>query len=122
MGSGCEVSTQHGTPAMYPSRSGKTAPSARSQSPPSLNPRRSPGRPPRDSRRLGNDRVVQSIYEAAGGEDGLLRLAKAWHARVMTDEVVSHAFSPGSPPQRSERLAAHWAEALGGPHTYSDRY
>jgi hemoglobin len=65
---------------------------------------------------------VQSIYEAAGGEDGLLRLAKAWHARVMTDEVVSHAFSHGFHPQRSERLAAHWAEALGGPHTYSDRY
>jgi hemoglobin len=36
--------------------------------------------------------------------------------------VVSHAFSHGFHPQRSERLAAYWAEALGGPPTYSARY
>jgi hemoglobin len=65
---------------------------------------------------------VQSVYEAAGGDDGLVRLAEAWHARVMADEVVSHAFSHGFHPQHSERLAAYWAEALGGPHTYSERY
>ena len=64
---------------------------------------------------------MQSVYEAAGGEEGLLRLAEAWHARVMADEVVSHAFSHGFHPQHSERLAAYWAEALGGPHTYSER-
>jgi len=38
---------------------------------------------------------MQPVYEAAGGADGLLRLAGAWHARVMADEVVSHAFSHG---------------------------
>ena len=40
----------------------------------------------------------------------------------MADEVVSHAFSHGFHPQHSERLAAYWAEALGGPHTYTERY
>jgi hemoglobin len=40
----------------------------------------------------------------------------------MADEVVSHAFSHGFHPQHSERLAAYWAEALGGPGTYSGRY
>ena len=65
---------------------------------------------------------MQSVYEAAGGDEGLLRLAEAWHARVMADEVVSHAFSHGFHPQHSERLAAYWAEALGGAHTYSKRY
>lgn len=65
---------------------------------------------------------MQSVYEAAGGDDGLVRLAEAWHARVMADEVVSHAFSHGFHPEHSERLAAYWAEALGGPHTYSERY
>ena len=54
--------------------------------------------------------------------EGLLRLAQAWHARVMADEVVSHAFSHGFHPQHTERLAAYWAEALGGPTTYSDAY
>ncbi len=62
---------------------------------------------------------MTSVYEAAGGDEGLLRLAKAWHARVMADEVVSHAFSHGFHPQHSERLAAYWAEALGGPARYS---
>jgi hemoglobin len=65
---------------------------------------------------------MQSVFAAAGGDDGLLRLAEAWHARVMADEVVSHAFSHGFHPQHSERLAAYWAEALGGPTNYSDRY
>jgi hemoglobin len=62
---------------------------------------------------------MQSVYEAAGGREGLLRLARAWHARVLADEVVSHAFSQGFHPQHSERLAAYWAEALGGPAGYS---
>lgn len=65
---------------------------------------------------------MQTVYEAAGGSAGLLRLAEAWHSRVMADEVVSHAFSNGFHPRHSERLAAYWAEALGGPATYSDMY
>jgi hemoglobin len=65
---------------------------------------------------------VATVYEAVGGIDGLLRLAHAWHARVMADEEVSHAFSHGYRPDHSERLAAYWAEALGGPPLYSQRY
>lgn len=65
---------------------------------------------------------MPTIYEAAGGLDGLLGLASAWHARVLEDEVVSHAFSHGYHPQHTERLAAYWAEALGGPAAYSGRY
>jgi len=65
---------------------------------------------------------MQSVFEAVGGEEGLLHLAHAWHARVMADEVVSHAFSHGFHPQHSERLAAYWGEALGGPATYSEKY
>ena len=65
---------------------------------------------------------MQTVYEAVGGFDAILRLAHAWHTRVLDDEVVSHAFSHGFHPQHTERLAAYWAEALGGPTTYSDRY
>jgi hemoglobin len=65
---------------------------------------------------------MQTIYEAAGGHHGLLRLASAWHARVLEDEVVAHAFSHGYHPQHTERLAAYWGEALGGPPAYSDQY
>lgn len=52
----------------------------------------------------------------------MLRLAAAWHHRVMADEIVSHAFSHGFQPDHTERLAAYWAEALGGPKSYSGRY
>jgi hemoglobin len=40
----------------------------------------------------------------------------------MADEVVSHAFSHGFRPDHSERLAAYWVEALGGPETFSAAY
>ena len=65
---------------------------------------------------------MQTIYEAAGGREGLLKLAAAWHVRVMEDEVVSHAFSHGYHPDHTERLAAYWIEALGGPAEYSEQY
>jgi hemoglobin len=65
---------------------------------------------------------MQSVYEAAGGSDGMLRLAEAWHSRVLADEIVSHAFSQGFRPDHSERLAAYWTEALGGPAAYSGTY
>jgi hemoglobin len=41
---------------------------------------------------------------------------------VLADEVVGHAFSHGFHPQHTERLAAYWAEALGGPPDYSELY
>jgi len=63
--------------------------------------------------------VTQTIFDAAGGEDAFLRLAHAWHARCLADPVVSHAFSHGFHAQHTERLAAYWAEALGGPPRYS---
>ena len=62
---------------------------------------------------------MATVYDAAGGLDGLLRLAEAWHRRVLADEVVSHAFSHGYRADHSERLAAYWAEALGGPPLYT---
>ena len=65
---------------------------------------------------------MATVYEAVGGIGGLRRLAEAWHTRVMADEEVSHAFSHGYRPDHSERLAAYWAEALGGPPLYSDAY
>ena len=62
---------------------------------------------------------MPSLYEAAGGRPGLLRLAAAWHERVLADEVVGHAFQHGSHPDHTERLAAYWGEALGGPQGWT---
>jgi len=65
---------------------------------------------------------MATVFEAAGGMEGMRRLAEAWHKRVMADEVVAHAFSHGFHPQHTERLAAYWAEALGGPAAYTASY
>jgi len=65
---------------------------------------------------------MKTVFEAAGGNDGMRRLAHAWHERVMADEIVAHAFSHGFQPDHVERLAAYWAEALGGPTAYSNSY
>jgi len=65
---------------------------------------------------------MRTIYEAVGEIDGLRALAHAWHRRVLEDEVVSHAFSHGYHPQHTERLAAYWAEALGGPPLFTSAY
>jgi len=65
---------------------------------------------------------VQTVFDAAGGEAGLLALAHAWHERVMADEVVSHAFRHGFDAEHTQRLAAYSAEALGGPSSHSAAY
>jgi hemoglobin len=65
---------------------------------------------------------VRTVYEMVGGIDGLVKLAGAWHDRVLADEIVSHAFSHGYHPAHTQRLAAYWAEALGGPAMYSGEY
>lgn len=63
--------------------------------------------------------MTQTIFEAAGGKQAFVDLAHAWHVRCLADPIVIHAFSHGFHPQHSERLAAYWAEALGGPPDYS---
>jgi len=65
---------------------------------------------------------VESVFQAAGGDAGMSRLAEAWHLRVMADEVVGHAFSHGFDTRHTERLAAYWGEALGGPPAYSEAF
>jgi hemoglobin len=63
---------------------------------------------------------VTSVYEAAGADAGLLALARAWHVRCLADDEMSHPFSHGDlHPDHVARLAAYWAEALGGPTTFT---
>jgi hemoglobin len=62
-----------------------------------------------------------TIFEALGGAERVQQLAHAWHEQVMAEEIVSHAFSHGFHPQHTERLAAYWGEAWGGPPAYSEQ-
>ena len=63
---------------------------------------------------------MTTLYDAIGGGKTVLAVAHAWHERVLADPVVSHAFSHGFRDDHTERLAAYWAEVLGGPATYSE--
>lgn len=64
---------------------------------------------------------MSTVYEAAGGDAGLLGLARAWHERCLADPVMAHPFShPSQHPDHLQRLAAYRGEALGGPSTYTD--
>lgn len=63
--------------------------------------------------------MAETLYDAVGGSDALLALAHAWHARCLADPLANHPFSHSNiHPEHTERLAAYWAEALGGPATY----
>ena len=61
-----------------------------------------------------------TLFEFAGGEPAFLALATAHHARCLADPELNHPFShEDQHPQHIERLAAYWAEVMGGPPTYS---
>ena len=65
-------------------------------------------------------RMRPSLFEFAGGEPAFLALARAHHARCLADPELNHPFSrPDQHPQHVERLAAYWAEVMGGPPGYS---
>ena len=64
--------------------------------------------------------MTESLYDAVGGAAAVTRLAHAWHERVLADPVVSHALSHGFRDDHTERLAAYWAEQLGGPAAYTE--
>ena len=62
-----------------------------------------------------------TLFEFAGGEPAFVALARAHHERCLADPELNHPFSHADQhPQHVERLAAYWAEVLGGPKTYSE--
>jgi hemoglobin len=61
-----------------------------------------------------------TLFQFAGGEPAFLALAAAHHERCLADAELNHPFShPDQHPQHVERLAAYWAEVMGGPPAYS---
>jgi hemoglobin len=64
--------------------------------------------------------VRPTLYEFAGGDGAFLALATAHHERCLADPELNHPFShPDQHPRHVERLAAYWAEVLGGPPRFS---
>lgn len=65
---------------------------------------------------------MTSLYDRIGGFDAILQLAAAWHEQAVADPVVGHAFAHGFRPDHTERIAAYWAQAWGGPELYTTTY
>jgi hemoglobin len=64
--------------------------------------------------------VRPTLYEFAGGTPAFVALAAAHHERCLADPELNHPFShPDQHPQHVERLAAYWAEVMGGPPSHS---
>lgn len=61
-----------------------------------------------------------TLYEFAGGAPAILALAAAHHQRCLDDPVLNHPFSHPGHPEHVQRLAAYWAEVLGGPSAFSE--
>src|SRR6185312_86309 len=75
---------------------------------------------PRRRRPCHPSPVRPSLYDFAGGDSAFLALATPHHARCLADPELNHPFShPGQHPRHVERLAAYWAEVMGGPPVYS---
>jgi hemoglobin len=61
-----------------------------------------------------------TLFEFAGGEPAFVALAGAHHARCLADPELNHPFSHADlNPEHVARLAAYWAEVMGGPPRYS---
>jgi hemoglobin len=61
-----------------------------------------------------------TLFEYAGGEQAILALATAHHARCLADPELNHPFAKeDGDPDHVQHLADYWAEVLGGPPTYS---
>jgi hemoglobin len=64
-----------------------------------------------------------TLYEFAGGDEAFGKLAAAHHARCLADPELNHPFShPDQNPQHVERLAAYWAQVMGGPPAYTQEW
>src|SRR4051795_9354753 len=61
---------------------------------------------------------MPTMYDFAGGEEGLHRLEEPFYAMVLADEVLRPLFGAGK-PEHVDHLTAFTAESFGGPDRFS---
>ena len=67
---------------------------------------------------LGHSFSMTSLYQHAGGEQGLHRLEDTFYRSVLADPLLSPLFGQGQ-PQHVEHLTWFTAESFGGPDRFS---
>jgi hemoglobin len=65
---------------------------------------------------------VPSLFEWAGGRDGLRRLIDAFYDRVERDELLSPFFPGGVSAEHRDHVTTWWAEVFGGPADYTEQH
>lgn len=63
-------------------------------------------------------RTVPSLFDHAGGVDGLHRLEETFYASVLADPLLQPLFGVGR-PEHVPHLTAFTAESFGGPDDFS---
>src|SRR5918995_6254420 len=61
---------------------------------------------------------MPTLYEHAGGEEGLHRLEDRFYAKVLADPVLQPLFGAGK-PHHVEHLTAFTSESFGGPDRFT---
>jgi hemoglobin len=61
---------------------------------------------------------TESLYEHAGGEEGLHRLEQTFYASVLRDPLLKPLFGEGK-PSHVEHLTMFTAESFGGPDRFT---
>ena len=65
--------------------------------------------------------MAPSLYEWAGGGEGLARLINAFYDRVEADDLLSGFFPGGVSADHRAHVIAWWSEVFGGPTEYTGR-
>jgi hemoglobin len=66
--------------------------------------------------------MPQTLYEFAGGQDAVSRLAHAHYRRCLTDPLLSQVFGTEGSPTHADHLADWLTEVLGGPQRYTEQH
>ncbi|MES9539944.1 group II truncated hemoglobin [Actinomadura sp. NPDC000600] len=61
---------------------------------------------------------MESLYEHAGGHEGLRRFIDLFYASVLADDLLQPLFGEGR-PSHVDHLTAFTAETFGGPDTFT---
>ena len=63
--------------------------------------------------------MTETLFEHAGGEDGLRRVVAYWYPTVLADPLLHPLFGAGE-PTHVDHLTAFFSEVFGGPTRYTD--
>jgi hemoglobin len=64
--------------------------------------------------------MSETLFEHAGGTDGLHRVIAHWYPTVLADPLLAPLFGAGS-PTHVDHLTAFFSEVFGGPTDYTDK-